>query len=881
MPVEILNRTPLALAFMAGKVTGSTHQLTVMVKGAFTLSPGAIAAPAERPLLEGDSQWDDDPEASARAASDFAPFKPRADATLTGTCHVVGPEPRGTARGGFTVGKMHKELAVFGDRYWLPEAAGGGPSKPAPFRSMPLRYERAFGGKGFGANPVGKGAIAVPSKGGPELWPLPNVELASRLMRSVRDRPAPAGFAPLDRRWAQRRARMGTYDAAWLEKRWPWFPEDFDWGYFNAAPEDQQIADYLRGDEPLVFEGMHPEVTRYEARLPGLRPRCFLKRTAGAGPPLDEVRLNLDTLSIDLDKGTLALVWRGLSPAESRDFAEVEKALLFVEAMQDEPRPAADYHAPVRWQRQAPSQQELASADEDAARGDDDAPPISPAPPSAPNENAAEQAEVEALRAELVEAGADAALLQRLKGVTGLAVLSAILVENLEQDVPAEAKPDREASDARAEEGDKDELDRIRDELEAAGADPTLLARAAAATSLVGLLEIFLDAFPPGTSPAEKKQRDELIESLRKLDADAEAAVLAAEGARRVVRGDRLARDEVVAMAASGGSLAEANLTELDLSGLALRGVNLAGARLDGAKLSKADLSGADLTGASLRLSDLSHALGSETILQGADLEGATLQSADLSRAQLGKANLSHGQLERAKLDEADLTGARLAHANLDGASMRGALLDAADLRGATLRGARAEKAKLRRALLGGADLSGAKLDGASLIRCTMDATRLDGASLRDAHFDEAAGKDVSFAGADVTGARANGASFPGGRFDKLGGAGSRWLGADLSGADFGGAVLTGAVAAGALLQGASFERALLQGADLSHAKLVGAKLTRANLFRARLGAADLTDADCRGSNLFECELFEAVTTHTRFETANLKRTCLDRRMPS
>ena len=54
MPVQILNQTPLALAFMAGRVRHPAHHLTVMVKGAFTLSPGGGAVASERPLFGGD-----------------------------------------------------------------------------------------------------------------------------------------------------------------------------------------------------------------------------------------------------------------------------------------------------------------------------------------------------------------------------------------------------------------------------------------------------------------------------------------------------------------------------------------------------------------------------------------------------------------------------------------------------------------------------------------------------------------------------------------------------------------------------------------------------------------------------------------------------------
>src|SRR5262249_26782145 len=158
-----------------------------------------------------------------------------------------------------------------------------------------------------------------------DLPPLPNVEHIEQLLRSTRERPPPAGFGPLDRRWAERVSKVGTYDAAWRAERWPWFPEDFDWGYFNAAPADQQIAGYLRGDEALVLEGMHADVVRYESRLPGLRPRCFIAKGAHS---FEELALSLDTLWIDVDAGELVLVWRGVAPVASKGFEEVERLLV-------------------------------------------------------------------------------------------------------------------------------------------------------------------------------------------------------------------------------------------------------------------------------------------------------------------------------------------------------------------------------------------------------------------------------------------------------------------------------------------------------------------------------------------------------------------------
>lgn len=877
MPVQILNDTPLALAFTAGRLQRTGFHLTAIVKGAFKLIPGHVAEVDERPLLSGDRHWNDELTNSLRYASDFAPLKPRADVLVTGTCHQPGGRAEGTARVAIRVGPVKKALLVSGDRHFIEQKLGGHTiSDPVPFRSMPLRWERSYGGPGFAANPVGKGWAAAH---GPRSRPLPNIELASRPMRAPGDLPEPGGLGPVDARWLQRATHLGTYGERWVTERWPDFPEDFDHRHFNAAPEDQQ-APALRGDEPISIEGMHPELARLDAHLPGLRPRCFLRKLQKGEAPPEEVELKLDTVVVDMDALTLVLVWRGVSPVWSREYAEVEKALLVVESLADPPLDAAAYQGPERWDPAHASQEQLAIAEETAARAGDAPPPAPPPPPEVDHEAAGEKAGLDEMRADLEKAGADPALMDRLKGVTRADVFSAILQEEAEKEAAKEKKQaEPEGKDAseplQPAAARRAELDAMLEDVKKAGADPALIARLAAATTAPRFLEILLAEMPPGDTAAEKKERSDLVDSIRKIDAETEAAELAAEGERRQKRGDRLTRPEVGAIVAAGGSLAEANLTELDLSRMTLKGVNLTAARLDGARLGGTDLTGADLTGASLRLSDLSRATLVDAIAQGADLEGAILRGADMTRSQLARANLSSAQLEGATLDDADLAAARMGLAALQKASMKGAILDGADMARANLQGASASKAKLRGADLQGADLSGADLAGAVLFGAVLDGAQLAGASLKTAHLDGARGEGTSFQGADLTDARAGGSRFHRGRFERAVGRGSTWLGADLTGSSFESAEMSGAILSTADLSGCSFDLAKLKEADLSRAKLLGARITRADLFRARLGGADLTDADCRASNLFECDLFEANATRARFERSNLKRTIL------
>src|SRR5262249_9198174 len=158
-----------------------------------------------------------------------------------------------------------------------------------PFTEMPLTWANAFGGPGFARNPAGKGHGTIE---------LPTIEDPSRLIQRRGDQPEPAGFGPLNPAWPQRAGKVGReYGKSYRDKRAPYYAEDFDWSYFSAAPADQQLPGYLRGDEELTFVHLHRDATTFSARLPGLRVRAFVKDVEAR---FREVRLSLDTLFADL-----------------------------------------------------------------------------------------------------------------------------------------------------------------------------------------------------------------------------------------------------------------------------------------------------------------------------------------------------------------------------------------------------------------------------------------------------------------------------------------------------------------------------------------------------------------------------------------------------
>ena len=249
---------------------------------------------------------------------DLAMPKPKGEVLLWGKCFA----PEGKAVAALPVevrvGEIRKSLYVFGNRYWKKSAMAMKLTDPEPFVEMPLVYERAFGGEGFGRNPLGRGMTPVILPSGEEVRPLPNVEGPKHLIGSPGDRPEPAGFAPLDFTWPQRSGKLGTYDDKWLQERWPYFPEDMDWTYFNAAPEDQQMETFFRGGEKFSIRNMHKTKPVIEGRLPSLRHRIFANRLADRSKPegekiFREVHSHIDTVWLFPHAERGVIIYRGVT----------------------------------------------------------------------------------------------------------------------------------------------------------------------------------------------------------------------------------------------------------------------------------------------------------------------------------------------------------------------------------------------------------------------------------------------------------------------------------------------------------------------------------------------------------------------------------------
>lgn len=247
-----------------------------------------------------------------------------------------------------TVGNRSKRLYVFGERKW---SLSGGISEPQEFERMPVSWENAYGGPGFERNPSGKGTYSELIEGLPHAH-LPNVEDPQHIIGLPSDQPEPVSFAPWDMTWPQRSKNTGTYDKRWKTERWPGLPEDFDYSFFNAAPLDQRLNGFFKGNELIEIKNMHPDYQHLASSLPGLRMRCFVTLLQGYSRFIDkktckevfqEVALHPETLWLFPSILRGVLIYRGAVPVADEDYGDVLRIFLAHESLTKPPESLEHY----------------------------------------------------------------------------------------------------------------------------------------------------------------------------------------------------------------------------------------------------------------------------------------------------------------------------------------------------------------------------------------------------------------------------------------------------------------------------------------------------------------------------------------------------------
>lgn len=304
--------------------------------------------------------------------SDLAPLKPACDVIVNGTAHTPGGVAaqemiaRVLMRSLSGEVLLNKALQITGKRFYQRQTLTGQwfETEPELFSSLPLDYRFAFGGecrvevdseyanripeeycltedqrrehpnqvnpplahRACPVNPLGLGymhpwylnACDIHQVEAPRIIATDSPFTLRHFLACLNGNAdwfapeyQPAGFGYIGRSWLPRLPLAGTYDQTWLETVHPGLPEDFDFGYWNGAPHDQQILFPDPGAE-FVLSGFRSDGDIHFS-LPEHQGRILLRTPTGQRVP---VPMWLDTLAIDTDSLNIALTWRFLLPGD-------------------------------------------------------------------------------------------------------------------------------------------------------------------------------------------------------------------------------------------------------------------------------------------------------------------------------------------------------------------------------------------------------------------------------------------------------------------------------------------------------------------------------------------------------------------------------------
>ena len=316
--LQLKNHTPYKVAIAVFPNEQAVDCLYIMLKATFSIGEGISVAQEQMPIVMADEYWGEPGQSSLKYASEYHLVKPTTDIVMVGAACARDKQAVEALDVQLSVGQYQKTVRVFGDRRWITGMIGLDISRPAPFESMPLVYERAYGGvhdpedektpiSYEPANPVGVGYRGNRKPREMKGMALPNLEDPAQLIKKPTDSPAPAGAGFIAPAWAPRIHYAGTYDAKWSKKRAPYLPEDFDSRFFNSASSGLVCQSYLKGGESVVVTNMSPDgplqfnlpVALLEARV----------RIAGED---QNPSLNLETVLIEPNENRFTMLWRAM-----------------------------------------------------------------------------------------------------------------------------------------------------------------------------------------------------------------------------------------------------------------------------------------------------------------------------------------------------------------------------------------------------------------------------------------------------------------------------------------------------------------------------------------------------------------------------------------
>lgn len=331
------NHTPYPAGWALGFEPDGRELLVIAIKATFDL-PKKGQTPQEAqehaPLVEADEFTGEPGYSATLYESDYAHRKPYCDVLLQGSAYAPENRPAEKVMVSLQVGRMHKAFNVIGDRRWDRILMHATPSLPLPFSKKAVSYDCAYGGvdihpndktkvKTYGHNPIGVGYYPYSSGKHLQGKPLPNTEEIGKPIKASKSGAfSPMAFGPVGRNFSRRIKFAGTYDQKWLDHRAPFWPHDFDYQYFQAAPVEQWIP-YPQGGEPVIIKNLTPEGIVSFALPKWEVPVLFVPYQGKA----DQMMPVIDTVFFEPDQNRFTMTGRIARPLK-RDCFELKEVLV-------------------------------------------------------------------------------------------------------------------------------------------------------------------------------------------------------------------------------------------------------------------------------------------------------------------------------------------------------------------------------------------------------------------------------------------------------------------------------------------------------------------------------------------------------------------------
>src|SRR5262249_31792784 len=145
---QLTNNTPFQCERAALVDRAGNQVWSVVIKATYLLKADGTTevAPEQEPVCRSPRYAGEPGRSSLLREAELVPEHPGTDVTVLGTAYAPGGKPAPFVDVSVSVGPVSRVLRVFGNRAWQAVAFSPRMAAPEPFTTMPITYERAYGG---------------------------------------------------------------------------------------------------------------------------------------------------------------------------------------------------------------------------------------------------------------------------------------------------------------------------------------------------------------------------------------------------------------------------------------------------------------------------------------------------------------------------------------------------------------------------------------------------------------------------------------------------------------------------------------------------------------------------------------------------------------